>query len=127
MNDLQNLVTIIDKLHESGIHFESKVKFISRFNVLDNKNIVLDALAKLLEVQKDKTKSPYYNGSFSNLEDVFQFTDSNKINVKLRYGFTYAILCDGCGMKKHVSINCVSNIIPKYCEDCQDKYHDQGS
>jgi len=122
MNDLQRLVAVMDELELMGIHFESRIKFVLRFEKLDDKIIVLDSLSEL-----KNTLNNSFQSRFVILTDVYQFNISTTVDKKLRYGFTYQIFCHECGRTEYVSINCSSGIIPEYCDDCQDKFIVQGS
>lgn len=131
MTQLQKLVKVMAKLKKCGLTFDSKIRFMCQFSSLDNNQIVLDALEKLsnkayrnIDTIMYVDKSLRYKPVIS---DVIQFNNTIQVKDKLRYAFIYKIVCMECWLIKDVAINCSCDLIPKFCDDCQDKLHDQGS
>jgi hypothetical protein len=134
----------MSKLEKCGITFDSKIRFMCQFSAVENPKIVINSLKSLcksfhIRVHTDKYLIHGYEQLVANgmlivkeidlplICDLVVIGKDLDIEDRLKYAFVYKIWCENCGRLMYRTINCISDKVPRICEDCEDLQIDQGN
>lgn len=124
MKKFNKLVDVIDQLEKCDILIDNKLGIFCRFKRLDHARtyklagIILNAFKHILSQDKKRITQVV------SIVDLIEL-ETNYTNYS--YAIVYKIRCHHCNNLSYVTVNCYRHGVPKYCEDCADRFRDYAN
>jgi hypothetical protein len=121
MKKFNKLIKTIDELEKLNIIIDNKLGIFCKFKRLDYARtdklagIILNAFKNILlhDIKK-----------ITNVISIVDLIEVETRYTNYSYAITYKIKCDHCNSLSYVTVNCYHHRVPKYCEDCSDRFRD---